>query len=149
MGFSAGGHLASTAGTHFQQSYVNNPKGTNLRPDFMMLIYPVISSDRKIAHQGSFEHLLGKNATAEQLNEFSNEKKVTPQTPPTFLVHASDDQAVPVQNSIEFYQALLQHQVPAELHIYQKGGHGFGLINSTTEDAWFERSLNWMKSNGF
>lgn len=149
MGFSAGGHLASTAGTHFQQAYVNNPSGTNLRPDFMLLLYPVISSDKSFAHQGSFDNLIGKGATADKVNEFSNEKKVTPQTPPTFLVHASDDKAVPVKNSIVFYEALLQNQVPAELHIYQNGGHGFGLNNATTSDAWFERALNWMKSNKF
>ncbi|RDV14818.1 alpha/beta hydrolase [Pontibacter diazotrophicus] len=149
MGFSAGGHLASTAGTHFQESSVPNAAQTNLRPDFMLLLYPVISSDKTFAHQGSFDKLLGTGATADRLNEFSNEKEVTAQTPPTFLVHASDDKAVPVKNSIVFYEALLQHEVPAELHIYQNGGHGFGLNNSTTSDAWFERALNWMKSNKF
>lgn len=149
MGFSAGGHLASTAGTHFQQAYVSNPGKTNLRPDFMLLLYPVISSDKAFAHQGSFDNLIGKSAAADKSSEFSNEKKVTAQTPPTFLVHASDDKAVPVKNSIVFYEALLQHQVPAELHIYQNGGHGFGLNNPTTTDAWFERALNWMKSNKF
>ncbi|WP_162056412.1 alpha/beta hydrolase [Pontibacter pamirensis] len=149
MGFSAGGHLASTAGTHFQESYVPNATQTNLRPNFMLLLYPVISSDKTFAHQGSFDKLLGKDATADKLIEFSNEKKVTAQTPPTFLVHASDDKAVPVKNSIVFYEALLQHEVPAELHIYQNGGHGFGLNNATTSDAWFERALNWMKTNKF
>jgi acetyl esterase/lipase len=149
MGFSAGGHLASTAGTHFQKAYISNPKNTNLRPDFMILLYPVISSDKQIAHQGSFDNLIGKEASAEQRTLFSNEQQVTPQTPPTFLVHASDDKGVPVDNSIVFYQALLQNQVPAELHIYQNGGHGFGLNNPTTEDQWFDRCLNWLKSNKF
>ncbi|GAB3527185.1 hypothetical protein GCM10027443_03330 [Pontibacter brevis] len=149
MGFSAGGHLASTAGTHFQQAYIPNPSRTNLRPDFMMLLYPVISSNKTFAHQGSFDNLIGKEATADKQNEFSNEKRVTAQTPLTFLVHASDDKAVPVKNSIVFYEALLQHQVPAELHVYQNGGHGFGLNNPTTTDAWFERGLNWLKSNKF
>lgn len=149
MGFSAGGHLASTAGTHFEQSYISNPKKTNLRPDFMLLLYPVISSDTSISHQGSFNNLLGKDATAADLTKFSNETRVTAKTPLTFLVHASDDKAVPVQNSIAFYKALLQHEVPAEMHIYQNGGHGFGLNNKTTTDAWFERSLNWLKSNKF
>lgn len=149
MGFSAGGHLASTAGTHFQQVYIDNPKNVNLRPDFMLLIYPVISSDKTFAHQGSFDNLLGKGAAADKLQAFSNEKRVTAQTPTTFLVHSSDDKAVPVKNSIAFYEALLAHEVPAELHIYQNGGHGFGLNNSTTTDAWFERALNWMKSNKF
>ncbi|MCJ8163690.1 alpha/beta hydrolase [Pontibacter sp. E15-1] len=148
MGFSAGGHLAATVGTHFQKSYLPNAaKEANVRPDFMLLLYPVISSDKAIAHQGSFDKLLGKEASQARLLEFSNEKKVTPQTPPTFLVHASDDKAVPAQNSIVFYEALLQNNVPAELHIYQNGGHGFGLNNPTTSDVWFERCINWMKSN--
>ncbi|WP_161887814.1 alpha/beta hydrolase [Pontibacter russatus] len=149
MGFSAGGHLASTVGTHFQKSYISNPKQTSLRPDFMLLLYPVISGDKKITHQGSFDNLLGKDATPEEINEFSNELQVTAQTPLTFLVHASDDKAVPVQNSIRFYEALLQHEVPAELHIYQNGGHGFGLNNKTTADVWFERCVNWLHSNKF
>jgi len=149
MGFSAGGHLASTAGTHFQKAYIENPKQTNLRPNFMLLLYPVISADTKIAHQGSFDNLLGKGATADKSSKFSNELKITEQTPPTFLVHASDDKTVPVMNSIVFYEGLLQHEVPAEMHIYQNGGHGFGLKNPTTNDVWFDRCLNWMKSNKF
>lgn len=147
MGFSAGGHVASTAGTHFQKAYIEKPKAVSLRPDFMLLIYPVISADKAIAHQGSFTNLLGKGASSEKLEEFSNEKQVSPQTPPTFLVHAADDKGVPVQNSIAFYEALLAHQVPAELHVYQNGGHGFGLQNPTTPDVWFERCLNWLKAN--
>ncbi|MBF9253658.1 alpha/beta hydrolase [Pontibacter sp. 172403-2] len=150
MGFSAGGHLAATAGTHFQKSYVNGGKPeANLRPDFMLLIYPVISSDKNIAHLGSFQRLLGENPSAEQLRLFSNELQVTPQTPPTFLIHASDDNVVPVENSIVFYQALVKNKIPAEMHIYQNGGHGFGMHNSTTADDWFESCLNWLRSNDF
>ncbi len=149
MGFSAGGHLASTAGTHFQKSLVPNPENTSVRPDFMILMYPVISSNVSFSHQGSFANLLGKNAAADKLKEYSNELQVTGQTPPTFLVHASDDNAVPAQNSIVFYQALLQSKIPAELHIYQQGGHGFGLNNKTTQDQWFERCLNWMATNKY
>jgi len=148
MGFSAGGHLAATAGTHFQQAYVSGGKPeVNLRPDFMLLIYPVISSDKSFAHLGSFQRLLGENASPEQIQLFSNELQVTPQTPPTFLVHASDDDVVPVENSIVFYQALVKNKIPAELHVYQNGGHGFGMHNSTTTDDWFERCLNWLRSN--
>ncbi|WP_347157054.1 alpha/beta hydrolase [Pontibacter chitinilyticus] len=150
MGFSAGGHLASTAGTHFQQSYLPGNKSTaNLRPDFMLLLYPVISSDSSIWHKGSFQRLLGDNPSAEQLKNFSNELQVTPQTPPTFLVHASDDDVVPVENSIRFYEALLENKIPVEMHLYEHGGHGFGLNNSTTTDEWFERCLNWLRSNDF
>ncbi|ALI99989.1 alpha/beta hydrolase [Rufibacter tibetensis] len=147
MGFSAGGHLASTAGTHFTKPQIQNPENLSLRPDFLLLIYPVISSDPAVWHKGSFERLLGKEPTKEKLKAYSNDQQVTAQTPPTFLVHASDDGAVPPQNSILFYQALLQHKVPAELHIYQRGGHGFGLNNKTTKDYWFDRCLNWMASN--
>ena len=149
MGFSAGGHLASTAGTHFQKVVVPNQAGANVRPDFMILIYPVISGNSEIAHQGSFNNLLGKTATADKVKQYSNEQQVSAQTPPTFLVHASDDDAVKSENSLVFYQALVRNKVPAELHIYQKGGHGFGLINPTTTDNWFDRCSNWLRSNGW
>ncbi|KAA3436906.1 alpha/beta hydrolase [Rufibacter hautae] len=147
LGFSAGGHLASTVGTHFNQSQIQNPENLSLRPDFMVLVYPVISSDPAFWHQGSFERLLGKEASKEKLQAYSNEQQVTAQTPPTFLVHASDDGAVPAQNSVVFYQALLKHKILGELHIYQGGGHGFGMINPTTKDLWFERCVNWLASN--
>jgi acetyl esterase/lipase len=147
MGFSAGGHLASTAGTKFNIPVIENKNQINLRPDFMMLIYPVITSDTLIAHKGSFERLLGKNAGEGKRKEYSSEMQVTKQTPPTFLVHASDDDGVSSMNSIVFYNALLKNRVPAELHIYQKGGHGFGLKNSSTNDAWMDRLKNWMKAN--
>jgi len=149
MGFSAGGHLASTVGTHFQKVVVPNKAGANVRPDFMILIYPVISGNPEISHQGSFNNLIGKSAPADKVKEYSNELQVTAQTPPTFLVHASDDDVVKSENSIVFYQALLRHKVPAELHIYQKGSHGFGLHNSTTTDNWFDRCSNWLISNGW
>ena len=149
MGFSAGGHLASTAGTHFERSLINNPGNISVRPDFMILIYPVISANIAITHSGSFKNLLGPNASGEQLNLYSNEKQVTDKTPPTYLVHASDDAGVSPNNSIVFYQALLQHKIPAELHIYQNGGHGFGMHNPTTKDEWMERCKNWLDKNGW
>ena len=149
MGFSAGGHLASTAGTHFERSLIDNPDHISVRPDFMILIYPVISADIAITHSGSFKNLLGPNASAEQLNLYSNEKHVTAKTPPTFLVHASDDGGVSPNNSIVFYQALLKNKIRAELHIYQNGGHGFGMHNTTTKDEWMERCKNWLDKNGW
>ena len=149
MGFSAGGHLASTAGTHFTKAVIDNPENINLRPDFMMLIYPVISADKQITHAGSFRNLLGENPTADQLNEFSNEKHITAQTPPAFLVHASDDKGVSPVNSIVFYEGLLRNKIPAELHIYQNGGHGFGMHNRTTREEWMDRCMNWMAANGW
>lgn len=147
MGFSAGGHLASTAGTHFKETHIENPGNINLRPDFMVLVYPVISGDTAVSHSGSFKKLLGEDAPVEKIMKYSNERQVTPQTPPTFLVHASDDDGVRPENSIVFYRALVENDVPAELHIYQGGGHGFGMNNPTTEDAWMDRCKNWLRTN--
>ena len=149
IGFSAGGHLVSTGITKFSESYIENTSNTSLRPDFAILGYPVISMDSAICHKGSRDNLLGKKAADAKLNLFSSDMQVTAQTPPTFLVHASDDKSVPVENSIRFYQALIKNKVNAELHIYQNGGHGFGLHNATTSDAWFERATTWMRVNKF
>jgi acetyl esterase/lipase len=147
MGFSAGGHLASTVGTHFNEPVRQELTGANLRPDFMMLIYPVITFNGSIAHIGSRDNLIGKNPDKKLLHLFSNEEQVTAQTPPTFLVHASDDDGVDPENSIVFYQMLLKHKVPAELHLYEHGGHGFGLNNQSTKEDWFQACINWMKTN--
>ncbi len=149
MGFSAGGHLASTAGTHFTTAVIDNKENTSLRPDFMILIYPVISFKEGVGHMGSREQLIGKQPTTEKINYYSNEMQVTAQTPPTFLLHASDDDVVPVNNSILFYEALLQNKVPAELHIYEKGGHGFGMHNRTNGDDWMETCRQWLITNGW
>jgi acetyl esterase/lipase len=149
LGFSAGGHLASTAGTHFLKAVIDNKDNINLRPDFLILLYPVISFTDSIAHIGSRNQLIGKNPTAEKINEYSNELQVTSQTPPTFLVHAGDDKTVKVQNSIDFYLALQKNKIPTEMHIYPKGGHGFGMDNATTTDKWMERLKNWLDMNGW
>lgn len=146
MGFSAGGHLASTAATHFQRSYIDNAGNINLRPDFAILIYPVISFQDNIGHIGSRDQLIGKNPSKELIDSFSNELQVTAETPTTFLVQATDDDVVPVMNSISFYEALLKYNIPAEIHIYKGGGHGFGMHNPTTKDEWLERCKNWMAS---
>lgn len=148
IGFSAGGHLASTAITHFNKAVIENSANVNLRPDFGILLYPVISFGPQ-AHVGSRENLIGKSPSQELIDLYSNEKQVTANTPPTFLVHAEDDDVVPVQNSLMFYDALLQNKVKAEMHIYQAGGHGFGLHNQTTKDLWFDRLTNWMDENGW
>ncbi len=149
MGFSAGGHLASTAGTHFNKSLIENKDNTSLRPDFMILVYPVISFSDSIGHIGSRDNLLGKNPSTEKIKEYSGELEVTTETPPSFLVHAGNDEAVKVQNSIDFYEALQKNNIPAELHIYPRGGHGFGLNNPTTKDLWMERLKNWLDGNGW
>jgi acetyl esterase/lipase len=146
MGFSAGGHLASTAATHFNHSYIENANNINLRPDFSIFIYPVISFQDSIGHIGSRDQLIGKDPVASLRDSFSNELQVTAQTPPTFFVHATDDDVVPVMNSITFYGALIHNKVSAEMHIYKAGGHGFGMQNPTTKDLWMERCKNWMQS---
>lgn len=146
MGFSAGGHLAATLSTHFDRPARKELAGANLRPNFSMLIYPVISFHPEIAHMGSRENLIGKNADEKWVTYFSNEDQVNAQTPPAFFVHATDDNVVPVANSIVYYNQLVKFKVPAEMHIYEKGGHGFGLNNKTTNDKWFETCLNWLKA---
>lgn len=146
MGFSAGGHLASTAGTHFNQPVINYGQGVNLRPDFMILVYPVVSMTDSLGHKGSRNNLLGKEPSAEKIKSFSNEFQVTDQTPPAFLIHAGDDKVVDVDNSISFYEALRRHKVPAEMHIYPKGDHGFVL--KWPIENWMDMCMKWMAAAG-
>ena len=145
MGFSAGGHLASTAGTHFDRPVIDNPGKVNLRPDFMILVYPVVSFRTEVGHIGSRDNLIGKNPSKEKITYYSNEQQVNAQTPPTFLVHAGDDEAVNPENSIQFYQQLVKNKVRSELHIFERGGHGFGMINKTNDQKWMEWVESWMK----
>lgn len=149
MGFSAGGHLASTLGTHFDEGDANAADTIDRissRPDFMVLCYPVISMSKPIMHAGSKNNLLGTAATDDLARLYSNELQVTKKTPPTFLVHATDDRSVPVENSLLFYQALKDNGVPAEMHIYPTGGHGFGLgLGKGYLETWTERLVDWMR----
>jgi len=149
MGFSAGGHLAASAGTHYSKAFIENGDHINLRPDFMILVYPVISFQDSIGHKGSRTNLVDANPTKEKIDYYSNELQVTDSTPPAFLVHATDDKSVKVENSIRFYEALVNHHVPAEMHIYQKGGHGFGMKLPINKDLWLDRCKNWMTTNGW
>ncbi|GAA4800670.1 hypothetical protein GCM10023231_31820 [Olivibacter ginsenosidimutans] len=144
MGFSAGGHLAATAGTHFGKAYVNHPEQISLRPDFLLLINPVISMTDSIGHVGSRNCLLGANPPSEQIRLFSNELHINAQTPPTFLVHAVTDEVVPVENSLSFYQALRKYHVAVGLHIYAKGEHGF--LSAPPFKEWFGRCIYWMEA---
>ena len=146
MGFSAGGHLASTAGTHFNKSYIPNSEGISLRPGFMILIYPVISMKDELTHNGSRENLLGKSASEEQILSFSNELHIDSETPPTWLTHTGDDTVVPVENSIRFYQELIKNKIPSEMHLYPKGNHGFVL--SIPTDEWMQPLFSWMDKSG-
>lgn len=147
MGFSAGGHLASTLSTHYKKAVIENKSNINLRPDFSILLYPVISFQDSILHKGSKKALIGENASPEKVKEYSNEMMVTPDTPPAFIVACSDDHVVPVANSINYYNALHKNNVKAEMHIYEAGGHGFGLHNHSTTDNWLDRCFNWMAAN--
>ncbi|MGC4039196.1 MAG: alpha/beta hydrolase [Chitinophagaceae bacterium] len=149
LGFSAGGHLASTAGTHFNKAYIDNPKNTSLRPDFMILCYPVISFTDSIGHIGSRDQLLGKNPSQEKIREYSNELQVTKETPPTFLMHAKNDDGVNVKNTLLFAKALSANRINNSRYIYEKGGHGFGLINPTSKIRWMNKVKVWMKLNGW
>jgi len=152
MGFSAGGHLASTVGTHWD----NGKKGdqdplteVSSRPDFMILGYPVITMEDSFTHEGSKHQLLGKNPDPKLVELLSNEKHVTPKTPPTFLVHATTDPAVPVENSIAFYQALHKNGVPVEMHLYEQGPHGFGLAQQfPLLKSWPGLCKAWMQHRG-
>lgn len=148
-GFSAGGHVASMLATHFTDAVIDNKEHTNLRPDFQVLLWPVISMSDSLMHKGSRDLLLGKSPTPKMIREYSAELRVNAQTPPAFIAHACDDKAVKVTNSILYYEALQRNNVIAELHIYPKGGHGFGLINLTTPDRWLDRCRNWMIANGW
>lgn len=147
MGFSAGGHLASTAGTHFEKPVLKQT--VSVRPDFMILIYPVISFQPEIGHMGSRDQLIGKNARNTEIDRYSNELQVTEKTPPAFLVHAADDDVVPVENTTTFFSRLKKFNVSAEMHVYQKGGHGFGMNNKTTDSHWMDACRAWLISNGW
>ena len=149
MGFSAGGHLAATAATQFDKPVIADVQHINLRPDFLVLGYPVISFNDSIGHMGSRDNLLGKSPSREKIIAYSNELQVTAETPPSFIIHASDDGGVLPANSIAFYDSLLKHHVPCELHIYERGGHGFGMDNPTTEEKWMVSLRNWLKSKAF
>lgn len=145
MGFSAGGHLASTAATHFEEALIPNEDNTSLRPDFQILIYPVISMQDNLTHAGSRNNLLGEAPSQDLINEYSNELQVTGHTPPAYIIHTGDDELVVVDNSIEYYKSLQNHNVLAELHLYPKGGHGFVLSQPTNE--WMAPILKWMMNS--
>ena len=146
IGFSAGGHLASTAGTHFDSGDAKSTdpvEQMSCRPDFMILVYPVITMDSS-THSGSRANLLGKEPTPELVESFSNEKQVTDKTPPAFLAHAADDKVVVPDNSLHFYEALLAHQVPAKYLALPSGGHGLNGYKGPMWDAWQRQSLEWL-----
>jgi acetyl esterase/lipase len=152
-GFSAGGHLTATAGTHFD---AGNPSATDpldrpaSRPDFLILAYPVISFDPAVMHAGSRNYLLGDSPDPSLVTLLSNELQVTPQTPPTFLFSTTDDATVPIANSVLFYSALVKNKVPVEMHIFRHGAHGAGLATANPDlRGWPDLLLHWMQENGW
>lgn len=148
MGFSAGGHLASTLATQFLRD-LDSPKDSiaknSARPDFACLVYPVISMMEGIGHEGSKKNLLGESASKTLVNQYSSEKQVTADTPPTFLVHTTDDSVVSVLNSVRFYEALITHGIEAEMHLFAQGKHGFALgLNDSHLATWKTLFLEWL-----
>ena len=150
MGFSAGGHLASTLGTHYDKD--GNPKSDKIdsissRPDFMILMYPVITMDERFTHMGSRNNLLGDNPSPELVDYYSNEKQVSEETPPTIIFHTTDDAAVPVENSIAFYKALNEKNIDSEMHIFQHVKHGFALANGKGYlELWKSICIAWLRN---
>lgn len=149
LGFSAGGHLAATLSTRFDEKTISETAETSARPDFSVLIYPVITMADSLTHEGSRTNLLGKEVSSSIKEKFSNEQQVKETTPPTFLVHATDDRSVPVENSLLYYSALKNNKVPVELHIYEKGGHGFGMGTEGTQMDWPKALKRWLQERNF
>ena len=143
IGFSAGGHLAASLSSHYADVKIDNPSNISLRPDFQILIYPVITM-KDFGHAGSKENLIGKNPTVEQEQYYSNELNVNQQTPSAFIVHAKNDDVVPVQNAYEYDKALKANKVSSTLFLFEKGGHGFGLKNPTATEQWTTPLTAWL-----
>ncbi len=149
MGFSAGGHLAASLSTRYDEHLISNPKKNSLRPDFSVLVYPVISFTDSLGHTGSRENLIGKKPSEWKIKKYSNELNVNKKTPPAFLVHAKDDKGVSFGNSVAYQQALEKNNVPVKIKLFEKGGHGFGMINKTTNEKWMDDLKLWMKERKF
>ncbi|KIA96661.1 1,4-beta-xylanase [Pedobacter kyungheensis] len=148
MGFSAGGHFASTLVAHYNDLKIANPEKINLKPSFAALIYPVISFEESV-HTGTMKNLLGPNPADDLKHYFSANKNVNKKTPPVFFVHAKDDKTVPYANSVLMNEALKANHVDTDIYLYENGGHGFGLINKTSDVDWFNLLSNWIKKEKF
>jgi len=150
IGFSAGGHLASSLSTHYDDDVYNVKDQITARPDFSILIYPVITFDPSFTHSGTKRNLIGEDPPESDVAHFSNELRINDKTPPAFLVHSADDEAVPVKNSLVYFDTLLKYKIHAELHIFELGGHGYGLSQDKgTQSAWPDLCIKWLKSINF
>ena len=150
MGFSAGGHLAGTATTMYAEKVYTPADATSARPDFSILVYGVLSLDPSIVHGGTAKSLLGPKPDPAQVERFSSDLRVDAQTPPTFVVHSQDDKTVPVEHSLRFFRAMKKFNVPGELHIFEKGGHGYGLgVNPGSPSHWPDTLKVWLKAHGY
>jgi acetyl esterase/lipase len=150
IGFSAGGHLASTLSTHYNDVVYKATDTISAKPSFSILVYPVISMDENITHKGSRTNLLGTAPSNELLEKFSNDKQINAATPPTFIVHAFDDTSVVIENSIQYFLALRKNKVPSEILLLQTGKHGFGMGRpGTTSQNWSKQCEEWLKINQF
>jgi acetyl esterase/lipase len=145
MGYSAGGHLVSTVCTHLNEVYIDNPHSTDLRPNFMVLAYPVVSFADSLTHLVTREKLIGPEFSADRIWEYSNELHVDGQTPPAFIMHSIDDTGVKITNSLYFAAALEANRIPVSLFFYAKGGHGFGIKNPKSSVSWIEPCIAWIK----
>lgn len=145
VGFSAGGHLAATLSNFPQNAKVSTKSGESPKVDYSILAYPVISMEDGVTHSGSKRNLIGSDASQTETDSFSMDKQVNRDTPPTFIMHAKDDKAVPIENADRYISALKQHQVRYESYIYEKGGHGFGLVNKQESGDWFGEMLGWLR----
>lgn len=149
IGFSAGGHLASTLSTHYAENIYASDT-VSARPDFSILIYPVITFDSTFTHMGSRNNLIGRKPSPDLIKHYSNELQVNEKTPPAFLVHSMDDNTVPVKNSVEYYNNLVKFKIPSELHVFRKGGHGYGMsVGNGTQAAWPGLCISWLRATGF
>jgi len=145
MGFSAGGHVASTEATHFSKSLIENKSNTSLRPDFQILVYPVISMQDSLTHKDSRRQLLGTNPSKQMIDLYSNELQVDENSPPAYITQAADDKVVDVDNSLIYFEKLRHHNMPVEMHIYEKGNHGFVFRHP----GWMEPLFEWMQSHNW
>lgn len=149
LGFSAGGHLASTLATHYNDVVYKASDSVSAKPDFSILIYPVISMEETITHKGSKNRLFGTTPSEELIEKYSNDKQIDSLTSPTYIVHAVDDKSVSVENSIQYFLALKQHNIVSEMHLYQTGKHGFGLGNNGTSQSWTKQCEAWLRINNY